>query len=84
MPLLPAGANQSSAVPGAAELSVLSDLQGRRVARRQTIPLGRHGITFLQLGQRRHQASVGSVQTGDALLLQQTESVPFQKESPAP
>lgn len=73
-PLPPAVANQSSAVARAPELSVLSDLQGGGVARRQAIPLRCHSVALLQLGQRRHQASVGSIQTGDALLLQQTGS----------
>lgn len=76
-PLPPMGANQSSAVAGAAELSILCDLQGGGVARRQAVPLGRHSVALLQLGQRRHQASVGSVQTRDTLLLQQTKSASF-------
>lgn len=79
----PARANQSSAVAGAAELSVLSDLQGGGVARRQAVPLGRHSVALLQLGQRRHQASVGGIQAADALLLQRTTSASFFKQSSA-
>lgn len=44
----------SSAAIGVPELSVLSNLQGGGVARRQAVPLRRCCVTLLQLSQRRH------------------------------
>lgn len=69
----------SLAVAAVPELSVLRDLELGGVGGGDAVA-GLHAVALLQLGQSAHQAGVGRVQRGDALLLQSEEEGGGRKE----